>query len=72
MIKLINYTGGQLVCTLANGETLRVNNKESASIDESAVNDYLRTLEKRGLVKMSKATGRRKSSSAKTKTEKEE
>lgn len=34
MIKVTNISGGQFVCTLASGETLRLDNNASVIIDE--------------------------------------
>lgn len=50
MITLINRTGGQLVCTLNSGETLRLDNKQSANIKDSDVTSHIENLNKKGLV----------------------
>lgn len=50
MITLINRIGGQLVCDLNSGETLRLNNKESATIKDSEITGYLECLIQKGLV----------------------
>lgn len=48
--KLTNISGGQIVCDLANGETLRLNNKESQNVKESEITPHIRNLEILGLM----------------------
>lgn len=52
MIQVTNISGGQIVCDLAGGKTLRINNKESQTINDIEVTPYLKTLESKGLMKM--------------------
>ena len=46
--KLTNISGGQIVCDLASGETLRLDNKQSTTIKDSDITEHIRVLEKRG------------------------
>lgn len=50
MITLTNRIGGQLVCTLNDGSTLRVDNNKEIPIMDNQVTSYLKNLEKLGLV----------------------
>lgn len=52
MIAVTNISGGQLVCDLASGKTLRLDNKQTQTINENEVTEYLKTLESRGFIKM--------------------
>ncbi len=52
--KVLNISDGQLVCDLANGETLRLNMKEDKTVADSDITDYLLHLESIGRVKMIK------------------
>lgn len=47
---ITNKSGGQLVCDLANGDTLRLNNNESITVSEENITSHLRHLEVKGLV----------------------
>lgn len=47
---IINKTKQPLVCTLADRSTLRITIEGSKIINETQMNDYLRTLETKGLV----------------------
>ena len=51
-MKVTNISGGLLVCTLANGKTLRLDNKKSTDLPDSAITPYLEGLSKRGYVRM--------------------
>lgn len=48
--QLTNISGGQIVCDLANGETLRLNNKESQTVKEAQITPHIWNLEKIGLM----------------------
>ena len=48
--KLTNISGGQIVCDLATGDTLRLNYKESQTITEEEMTPYIRNLEAKGLM----------------------
>lgn len=52
MYKILNILGGELVCTLASGTTLRLEDRKSATIKDSEMNDYLRTIESKGFIKI--------------------
>lgn len=75
MIQLTNISGGQIVCDLKSGATLRINNKQSQTINDTEVTEYLKTLEKKGLMKFkaleeeqvveTKTTSKKSSSKAK-------
>lgn len=52
MIQLTNISGGQIVCDLKSGATLRINNKQSQTINDNEVTEYLKTLEKKSLIKL--------------------
>lgn len=51
MYRVTNIFGGQLVCTLASGETLRLDNKQFATIKDTDKTDYLNTIERKGYIK---------------------
>lgn len=49
--KLTNNSGGLLVCDLAvEGETLRLNNKQSKTIKENEITPHITHLVKKGLI----------------------
>ena len=50
MIKLTNVSGGQIVCDLKSGETLRLNNRQETTIKDSDMTKYLQNLNKQGIV----------------------
>ena len=50
LITLTNKTGGQLVCSLKSGNTLRLNNKQSTTVKDTEVTQHLETLVSKGLV----------------------
>lgn len=53
MYKVKNISGGQLVCTLADKvTTLRVDNKATEEVADELMTDYIRSLEKKKLVKL--------------------
>lgn len=52
MYKILNILGGELVCTLASGTTLRLEDRKSVTIKDSEMNDYLRTIESKGFIKI--------------------
>jgi hypothetical protein len=56
MVQVTNISGGQIVCDLKSGATLRINNKQSQTINDNEVTDYLKTLEKKGLMKFKTLT----------------
>lgn len=48
---LTNICGGELVCDLATkGKTLRLQNKESITVEESEMTPHIKTLNKKGLL----------------------
>lgn len=49
-IKLTNNCGGQLVDTLKSGTTLRLNNRESITVDNTELTPHIETLISKGLV----------------------
>ena len=51
MVKILNISGGTLVCSLSSGETLRFNNREFTQVKEGEITPYLRNIEKKGYVK---------------------
>lgn len=50
MIKLKNISGGQIVCDLADGSTLRLNNKQEETFSEKQVTKHIKHLVKKGLL----------------------
>ena len=50
MYQVTNISGGQLVCTLASGDTLRLDNKEQTTIKNSDLTEYLKRIEIKGLI----------------------
>lgn len=52
MFRITNISGGQLVCNLKDGTTLRLNNKQSANVSAGNITKYLRDIEKQRLVKI--------------------
>lgn len=53
MYHVTNISGGQLVCTLADGKTtLRLDNKKSEDVSDNNMTSYLRSIEKKKLVKI--------------------
>lgn len=49
--KLTNISGGQIVCNLASGETLRLDNKGTQTIKNTDMTEHLLNLEKLGYMK---------------------
>lgn len=49
--KLTNISGGQIVCDLASGETLRLDNKSTQTIKNTDMTEHLLNLEKLGYMK---------------------
>lgn len=47
-----NISGGQLVCPLPSGNTLRLDVGEKIALPESDISDYLRTIEGKGYVRI--------------------
>ncbi len=54
MYKLLNLSGGQLVCTLNSGKTLRVDDRKTEEISDEDRVGYIEHLESEGLVKCTK------------------
>lgn len=53
MYRVMNISGGQLVCTLADKKTtLRLNNKASENVSEDLMTKHLFNIEKQGLIKL--------------------
>ena len=52
MYKVTNLIGGQLVCTLHSGKTLRIDANMFAEIHEDDMTPYLKTIEEKGLIKI--------------------
>ena len=52
--KLTNISGGQIVCNLASGETLRLDNKGVQTIKNTDITEHLLNLEKLGYMKCEK------------------
>lgn len=50
MIKITNISGGELVCDLKDGETLRLSNRETTNITEDNVTDYLENIAEKNLI----------------------
>ena len=49
--KLTNISGGQIVCDLAvQGETLRLNNKQSKTIKDNEMTKHIKNLVSKGLI----------------------
>ena len=49
--KVTNISGGQLVCDLAvEGKTLRLNNRQSTTIEDNEITQHLKNLEDKGLI----------------------
>lgn len=77
MYRVTNISGGQLVCTLADGKTtLRLDNKKSEEVSEKNMTPYLRSIEKKKLVKIvqieDKTTAKTNSAAPKVVEEKKE
>lgn len=49
-MKITNNSGGQLVCTLKDGTTLRLNNKKTCYVSNSKITPYITGLSNKGLV----------------------
>lgn len=49
-VRLTNKSGGLIVCDLADGTTLRLNNKASDTIEDSAVTKHIKHLVTKGLL----------------------
>lgn len=54
MYRVLNIFGGQLVCTLASGDTLRIDDRKYQEIKDTDMTDYLKHIESLGLVKCTK------------------
>lgn len=54
MYRVLNISGGQLVCTLASGNTLRLDDRKYQEIKDTDMTDYLKHIESLGLVKCTK------------------
>lgn len=54
MYRVQNILGGQIVCTLASGETLRLSDREYQEVKNTDMTDYLKHIESLGLVKCTK------------------
>ena len=50
MVEIINLSGGELVCSLKDNTTLRLNNKGGCSFKSDKLTEYLLHLEKLGLI----------------------
>ena len=59
--KLTNISGGQIVCNLASGETLRLDNKGVQTIKNTDITEHLLNLEKLGYMKCEKDKKRQSS-----------
>ena len=68
--KILNISDGQLVNSLASGETLRLDMREDKTIADSDITDYLRHLESVGRVKITKIEDEQVEESATKKTSK--
>ncbi len=51
MYQILNISGGQLVCDLGGGGTLRLNDREHETIKDTDLTDYLSHIESMGLIK---------------------
>lgn len=51
MYQILNISGGQLVCDLGGGGTLRLNDREHETIKDTDMTEYLTHIESLGLVK---------------------
>ncbi len=67
--KVTNISDGQLVNTLASGNTLRLNVGEHTTITDSDITDYLTHLEGLGMLKMEKIEEKTSKKSQKDKEE---
>lgn len=73
MVKLTNISGGLLVCDIKNGDTLRLNNKQSNTYPDSAITKHIEHLVSSGLVRKVVVKEKTKTvEKAATKREKEE
>lgn len=54
MYRVLNISGGQLVCTLASGNTMRLDDRKYQEIKDTDMTDYLKHIESLGLVKCTK------------------
>ena len=52
MCTITNISVGQLVCTLKDGSTLRLGYKESTTVKGELITPYLKSIEKKGYVKI--------------------
>ena len=50
MYKITNISGGQLVCTLASGDTLRLDCNQSKDVADKEVTPYLQNVANKGIV----------------------
>lgn len=57
MKRITNLSGGQLVNTLKDGTTLRIDHKHHEDISDANLTPYLETIEKKGLVKIETVGG---------------
>lgn len=49
-MKLKNISGGQIVCDLADGEVLRLNNNQSATFSDKQITKHIKNLVTKGLL----------------------
>lgn len=56
--KLTNISGGQIVCNLASGETLRLNNRQSCTVEDEDITKHIRVLESRKLMLCQKVSSK--------------
>lgn len=59
MLKITNISVGQLVCTLADGSTLRLTQHESSTIKDEQTTPYLENIEKKGYIKIAKVQNKK-------------
>ena len=59
--KLTNISGGQIVCNLASGATLRLDNRGVQTIKNTDITEHLLNLEKLGYMKCEKDKRNRRS-----------
>lgn len=52
MIKIQNCMGGQLVCSLSDGSTLRLDPKESETVTNTKITPYLKHIGAKGYIKI--------------------
>lgn len=54
MYRVLNISGGQLVCDLGGGGTLRLDDKEDMNIKDTDMTDHIQHLESLGYIKCTK------------------